>query len=263
MRSFNLLIAFLFFIISCETTTTSESPTQKIIKTEDKVNEATSERVDSIDHPKFRFLWRTNAWTASTNYYLKNTLRKKDILGYYSVLPPFLLKRDWAIGIRHFENELVPSSLYKESIQYKNVDNGYIRAFPSFSREDTAVSSIEIALFTSQIDTFIVVAYSQEGGVGLFSFKEQQSYKNSFDLADTWENVNVYNTILPELNLEGKSVNLFFKLPEYGTTILACKSEQEFLEDPDTFWEEMEQNHPERIIELAWDVEKGKFYIKE
>ncbi|MEM9980940.1 MAG: hypothetical protein AAF734_00495, partial [Bacteroidota bacterium] len=74
-----------------------------------------------------------------------------------------------------------------------------------------------------------------------------------------WEDVSAKKIPLHILEEE----NLFFKLPEYGTTILACKSEQEVLKDPDAFWEDMQQNHPERIIKLAWSVEKGKFYIQE
>ncbi|MEM9980939.1 MAG: hypothetical protein AAF734_00490 [Bacteroidota bacterium] len=116
----------------------------------------------------------------------------------------------------------------------------------------------EVALFKDNFDRKVIMINNQ-AYKNLFILQLDKHHKVYETEIKLWEDIP--QKLLPEEFPETE--DYFIKLPEYGTTILACKSEQDFLEDPDAFWEEIQQNHPERIIKLAWDIEQGKFYIKD
>ncbi len=90
------------------------------------------------------------------------------------------------------------------------------------------------------------------------------NFKKDFDYhdkANTWQTIND-GQFFPEINQINDSRNIFFKLPEYGTTILACRDTAKFIADPDKFWADKQQHHPKEIIKIDWDINQGKFFVK-
>ncbi|MDX2303826.1 MAG: hypothetical protein NW226_13555 [Microscillaceae bacterium] len=118
----------------------------------------------------------------------------------------------------------------------------------------------EIALFkTSNKDLIIVNYVNKKERIIFLEFKENDFY---LEMADTWREKRI-NDVLMDNNLFINSFTdnrYFFKLPEYGTTILACPDERDFIEDPEAFWQDKLQNAPEEIIRLNW--QDGKFVIE-
>ncbi|MEM9982992.1 MAG: hypothetical protein AAF734_10890, partial [Bacteroidota bacterium] len=52
----------------------------------------------------------------------------------------------------------------------------------------------------------------------------------------------------------------YYKLPRHGLTVLRSWEGFYTLSSPQNFWEQ-QMKYPDRITEIFWDVETGKFYI--
>lgn len=265
------MLSAMFWIMSnCQVKNNKERNVKKLPQ---PLNQTTKmEKKATLDTNKYtlhKYLFNMDIDYATASYYLSNqhlqTHRKMDILYYYNRLPPFCLCSPPSNGFQLFieqgryQSEKIPSSFYSNRIAYNNIKNGYLKVKACKERVNiennfgNTDNLLELALFTSSARNVVAVNSLQEGKLRFLTLSGGASNNSSI----IWEDVT--SGIFPS---DFSKSFTFFKLPEYGTTILACRDTAKFIADPDKFWADKQQNHPEEIIKIVWNVEQGRFFIK-
>lgn len=215
--------------------------------------------IDTNEQKKHRFIW-TSAGVSFAYYLNKSDLSKrkeKNILYYYKTLPPFIFgyHEGSFIHIDKYQDKIIPSSFY-DKIIYQNVKNGYLKVLNNFNKE---LNPIEIGFYKGLNINLLVINYFNKSIFPII-LKFQASYEY-LDKADTWIEIPT-NQVFSDIDSINSLSKVYFKLPEQGTTILACQDSSETLKNPDEFWQDKLQNHSKDIIKIDWDAQKGKFFIK-
>ncbi len=258
MKKVFLFIAFIAIMTSCRHTSR-----EKLSRSEESFETAEIVRGEEISdtsrYTKYSFEWQSAG--VSFEYYLNKEYlgvsSRKDVLFYYKRLPPFIFKQNKTFTlIDEYQNRVVEPNFYIDKLYYQNIQNGYLKV-----HEDKGYvkSAVEIALFTSSQRNLIVVNYLHEDLKPLFlELKKRKSYEEemySWSLLLDYEVSKSYQKLLQSL----EASHIYFKLPEYGTQIIAVRSDLEYLENPEVFFQNKLQNYPEEIMRFDW--QNGRFVL--
>ncbi len=277
-----LLILVSGYLIACESQNssqnTSSKPTNEKIKQEEtqKITPqetSNSEKIDTSTTERTEYIyWTPGNASICFRYYLDKKYLKeqqhKGISFFYNRLPPIEFDgQNWEAVMN---KDIILPEYYHKKIMFKNEKTGYIRA-----KSDTKnpLLQTEIALFTTKNKNFIVVNhYNKKTSLNFLAL--QENIKDDFNpekLINKWNNKSIYEFFGEDgqfivknfvINAENNSYDFYFKLPEYGTTILACRDKRDFIESPDVFWADKIKNYPQDIIYLDWQADKGRFSVR-
>ncbi|NJO02044.1 MAG: hypothetical protein HC880_10425 [Bacteroidia bacterium] len=234
--------------------------------------------LDTAKYKKCRIYLQSKVDQIFYDYWLEKhyiqTDLKKGILFYFKRLPVFIFydaysQNDFILNVdnellQRNPNQLMPSSFYKDKLSYANIEQGYIKLKVQAQSKKSLVKTIltnEIAIFKDNKKDFILINYLNINHILVLNFVPDKLfnnvYENNTEYVDSW--INIFNEDIGLSNLKYED-HLYFKLPEYGTTLLACPDERDFIEDPEAFWQDKLQNAPQKIIRLKW--QDGKFVIE-
>ncbi len=277
LQNISFYMVIILVILSCDKPQMSKNDkidTSKNNRIEIKPKNETfakeSEQVinDTNNKVKYQYYHCNNADCASIVYHLDkdylSTPTEKNILYYYKRLfPVFIFSQDdWK---QDTNNEIkMHPKFYQDRLIYQNLPQGYLefydyREIKGKEHQKFAHKNQMCIFSTNQGQNFIFVnaSYLQ---VVLLDY-EKNMWNNSFTYTHPQYGAErIFYSTDVFLGIDIK--NMHFKLPEYGTTILACRDKRDFIEYPDAFWADKIKNYPQDIIYLDWQANKGKFSVR-
>ncbi len=274
-----LLILVSGYLIACESQNSSQNTsskptnekikqeeTQKITPQETSNSEKIQQKIDTSIYEKFEVNLTFNEDDSIPRHekaiygIRKDVLvesKEKDILYYYNRLP--------RVFLMYPKNEILfDNKSHLKLIQYKNLKNGYLKC-ESYSKAEEH-NQKQYAIINYEIEMALFMTKNNEVIVAINTMNLSNTDAISFLKLDTKKNIwyEITADIFPKRKCIppcGGRTPRYFKLPEYGTTIMSIYDGNYLLSSDEikNIWNK-DKYEPRYMLDyLDWQVDKGKF----